>query len=121
MFSQISNFVSNQPLLMVFAFSLMKYKTLLFSIHKTFPKSKFKIGDWVWLSVTVDDPTDPEDGKTYFSSGYVTGIVYHHPELNVRDVYFDYGYYVQFVYEDGLKVSSREAELCLEYELHLLG
>lgn len=121
MLSNNNHFVSSNLLLRSFLLKFLTSNLSVSILRKPLPKSEFSLGDWVWIQEEVDDPYSPDHGKPYKLVGYVVGIVYHHPELIVRDVHYDYGYYVEIVYRDGLKVSFREPELCPEYGLHLLG
>lgn len=121
MFSEILDFVISHKLLMSLPLAFLKVDSSFSSIRKNFPKPRFNLGDWVWTEFTVEDSSDSDDGKTYKSVGYVIGIVYDHPEWNITDVNCDYVYYVQLIYQDGSKLSSRVTDEIPDYELHLLG
>lgn len=121
MFSETSDFVISYKLLMSFPLVVLKNNLSFSNNRKNFPKPRFNLGDWVWTEFTVEDPSDPDDGKTYKSVGYVIGVVYDHPEWNITDVNCNYVYYVQLTYQDGSKLSSRVTDEIPDYELHLLG
>ncbi|MGK7931948.1 MAG: hypothetical protein AB4041_11020 [Microcystaceae cyanobacterium] len=93
MMAKINVSVSRKLLLRKLSFYFFSFNLL--HIRQTFPPSKFSLGDWVSNELRIENPKDPEFGKVYKSTGYITGIIYGHPDWRIKELRNGYSYYVK--------------------------